>query len=109
MEIKIEPLSVNKCWQGRRFKTPIYKKWRELATILIKQNTKKTVSETCSIYIDFYVKNYKMVDIDNFLKPFLDALVEARAIKDDRLIETVNAKKIAVKTKEEEKIVYRII
>jgi len=30
VKINIKPLSVNQCWQGKRFKTPLYKKFEKI-------------------------------------------------------------------------------
>ena len=35
MRIDIKPLSVNQVWQGRRFKTPIYKKYEKELTLML--------------------------------------------------------------------------
>jgi Holliday junction resolvase RusA-like endonuclease len=71
MKIRIKPLSVNQCWQGRRFKTPTYKKYeRDLLLLLPKLNVPKI---KLSIKIEFGFSS-KLADIDNPLKPFLDIL-----------------------------------
>ena len=79
-----EPISINKCWQGKRFKTPEYKTWREFMQWKIK--TPEQVKGYCEIEIVVNIKNYKMADVDNFCKPILDSLVDAGAIEDDRKV-----------------------
>jgi len=101
--IPIKPISVNKVWQGRRFKTAEYKKWREEAMWLLSKQ--KPIKE-CTLILDFYVKNATMTDVDNLIKPTLDALVEKGLLVDDRYITSLTATKHKGK---EERIVIQII
>ena len=71
MIVKINPLSVNKCWQGKRYKTLYYKRYeKELLLLLPSLKVPKT---ELFIYIKFGFSS-KLKDIDNPLKPFLDIL-----------------------------------
>lgn len=110
MKVKIPPLSINKCWQGKRFKTKTYKEWREQFYYLAlpDQFFKEKINEPCEVFLDFYIKNFKLADVDNFIKPTFDAMVESGLIEDDRLIICVNAKKHKVKNKEDEMLEIRI-
>ena len=77
--IKIKPLCVNQCWQGRRFKTPKYKAYeKELLLKLPKLDIPKGLIE---IEIIFHLKN-KLFDIDNGVKPFLDILQKKYGFND---------------------------
>ncbi len=69
--IKIKPLSVNKAWQGRKFKTQLYKAYEK--ELLYKLPKLKVPKGRLRIEINVYFKN-KLSDIDNVLKPFLDIL-----------------------------------
>lgn len=71
MKIDINPLSVNKCWQGRRFKTQEYRSYED--ELLYKLPNLKPFNGLISIYIVFGFSS-KLKDIDNPLKPFLDIL-----------------------------------
>ena len=102
MKIQINPISVNKCFQGRRFKTPAYKAWRE--EFCLKAKTDCVDFEAKEVIITFGIKNFKMADLDNLIKPLLDALQEAHIIKDDRYIEKIHANKVKVDKKEDEYI-----
>ena len=79
-----EPLSVNKCWQGRRFKTKEYNEWRNGLEYLLPK--KKIIEGEVEVNIKFWIKSYKRCDVDNFAKPFLDSLVNKQYIEDDRKI-----------------------
>jgi Holliday junction resolvase RusA-like endonuclease len=107
MKVNIIPISINRCWQGRRFKTKEYKDWRE--EFLWKTNSiqKEMITKPTAIVVEFFVKNEKMTDTDNLIKPFFDALKDAGFVKDDRLIKEILVFKTKVKTKEEEGIYFK--
>lgn len=78
-KIKIKPLSVNECFQGKRFKTLEYKKYeRDLLLMLPK---KKINFDKFSIEIEFGFSTI-LADIDNPLKPFIDILQKKYTIND---------------------------
>ena len=78
-KININPLSVNECWQGRRFKTKEYKQY-EKDLLLMLPNIKLKIQRV-SIDIVFGFSN-SICDIDNPLKPFLDILQKKYNIND---------------------------
>ena len=85
VEISVKPLSVNKVWQGRRFKTKEYKDYEE--EVLYKLPKKEMLlGDKLWVVLDFYVKYPKKCDVDNFIKPILDILCKKGYIKDDRMI-----------------------
>ena len=101
-KINIKPLSVNKVWQGKRFKTKHYKLYeRELFYLLPNDSFKGDLK--IDILFGF---SSKLSDIDNPLKPFLDVLVKKYNF-DDRQIFELNVKKEIVK-KGQEFIQYKI-
>ena len=88
--IHIKPLSVNECWQGRRFKTPEYKKYeRDLLLLLPKLDVPKSVD--LKIEIQFGLSNI-VADFDNPVKPFVDIL-QKRYGFNDRYIQEATIKK----------------
>ena len=101
-ELKIKPLSVNKVWQGRRFKTQDYKNYEEEVYYNL---PKKHVSGFVHITFSFYIKSFKRSDVDNFIKPLLDVIVKKGLIQDDRFVKKVTAEKYQ---SEEEKIIIDI-
>lgn len=102
---KIKPLSVNECWQGKRFKTNAYKRYeQELLYTLPKLNISKNTPLKLELEIGFSNKNS---DLSNIIKPFEDILCKKYGI-DDRWNFEINMKKKIVK-KGEEYIEFSII
>ncbi len=97
VKINIKPVSVNTCWQGRRFKTPSYKNYeRELLYLLPKM---KVPQGQLSVIITFGVSS-KASDIDNPLKPFLDILTKKYGFNDKQIYQLIVDKKDVEKGKE---------
>lgn len=83
-EIKVKPLSVNECWQGRRFKTKKYLAYeKEVYYKLPPLNLKTGLLRIC---LDFGLSNTGM-DWDNPIKPFLDILQKRYGFNDNRISE----------------------
>ena len=91
--INIKPLSVNKCWQGRRFKTKDYKSYE--CELLLKLKNIEICSGYLKLNITFGYSN-KLSDIDNGLKPFIDILQKKYKFN-DRDIYELSVKKEIVK------------
>ena len=94
MKIEIKPLSVNQAWAGRRFKTPIYKKYERDLLLLLPARFYS--SQKLSIKIDFGFSSTAS-DIDNPLKPFLDILQKKYKIDDKQIYELTVTKTIVKK------------
>lgn len=92
MVFGIKPLSINKAFQGRRFKTQDYKQFEKDFSTLIKYQKMKKFKGSVKIEIGFGFKN-KLSDIDNCLKPIFDVLVKNKIIEDDRFINELYVKK----------------
>lgn len=97
IKIDIKPLSVNKCWQGRRFKTPDYKNY-ERDLMLMLPNIQIPHSKLY-IEVTFGFSN-KASDIDNPLKPFLDILQKKYKFDDKDIYELLVHKEIVKKGEE---------
>ena len=97
MRIDIKPLSVNACWQGRRYKTPEYKDFEEECLLLLRN--KKMIKGPVVVYYNCYIKNYSRSDVGNFEKPLSDIITKAGLIEDDRFIKKIVMEKF--KSKEE--------
>ena len=91
-------LSVNKCWQGRRFKTQEYKQF-EADLLLTLPNFEIENLLNIKLSITFGYSN-KLNDIDNGLKPLIDIL-QKKYNFNDRYIYELNVKKEIVKKGEE--------
>lgn len=98
INLNIKPLSVNKAWQGKRFKTPEYKKYeiqvlRMLPDIEIKEFKRLKIT---------YGFSNMMSDIDNPTKLVLDLLQKKYNVNDRDLIYLVLHKE---KTKKGEEFI----
>jgi Holliday junction resolvase RusA-like endonuclease len=97
IEINIKPLSVNECWQGKRYKTYEYQKYEKSVLLLLpKINLPK---KPYSITFIFFVSNIS-ADIDNPVKPFLDILQKKYGFNDRDVAELHVYKRRLKKVKE---------
>lgn len=97
MEIykKIKPLSINKAFQGRRFKTAEYKNYEaELLYTLPTLNIPKNTKLCLEIEVGF---SNKMSDLSNILKPFEDILCKKYDLDDKWNYKIILNKKIVEK------------
>lgn len=92
ISLPIKPLSINSCWQGRRYKTKEAKIYDKSLQLLLPQ--KKIEAQFYSVKYIFYLKSILRADLDNFIKVIQDNLVEKGIIKDDRYILQIEAQKI---------------
>jgi len=102
--IPIKPISINQCWQGRRYRTANFKKWQEL--VCHNLPTGQKISGGVGVIICLYLKSIRKSDIDNFLKPLIDCLVKKGYIQDDRYIDYLEVQKFKAK---QEGFSFRII
>jgi Holliday junction resolvase RusA-like endonuclease len=98
MKINIKPLSVNQCWQGKRFKTPKYKQYEIELLLLLKSNL-NIPKGRLSLLITFGLSS-KLNDIDNGLKPFIDILQKKYGFNDRDIYKLEVEKVIVPKGKE---------
>lgn len=87
----MKPLSNNRMWQGRRFKTKDYLAYEEEVGWLLPRH--KQVKGFVYIEYDFFLKNFGLRDVDNMIKPLQDILVKNGLIEDDRFIISFKATK----------------
>jgi len=92
--LETKPLTVNACWQGRRFKTPAYKDYEIELGYMLKRYKQYAVSGFVEITYKFYLKNWKKSDIGNPEKALTDILVKNKLIDDDRFIMKLTITKI---------------
>lgn len=95
--VNIKPLSVNQAWQGRRYRTDTYKKWRN-ALVMMLPNI-----EVPDGYLELYVKygfSSSNSDLDNPTKCFQDGLSERYGFN-DKMISRVVLERDKVKRGEE--------
>ena len=98
INLDVKPLSINQCWQGRRFKTKAYKQY-EKAILLLLPSIEFTYKDEIEINIVFGFSS-KTADIDNPLKPILDILQKKYGFN-DRSVYRLTADKVIVPKKQE--------
>ena len=83
MRIPIKPLSVNKAWQGKRFKTKDYKSFERDVLLLIRR---QAVPEgELELTLNWGFSNYGASDTDNPVKPFVDCLQKKLGFNDNKI------------------------
>ena len=95
IQLNEKPLSVNNAWQGRRFKTNEYRNYEAILLALLPY--KKEIKGPVDIRYVFHLKNIKMKDVDNCIKPLQDILEKAGYFENDRMIYRFTAEKIESK------------
>ena len=94
LKIKIKPLSVNRAWQGKRFRTPEYKAYQQELSLKLKPMDIPE-GELC-IALSFGFSS-KLSDIDNPIKNFVDCLCKKYGFDDRRIYRLVVVKEIVPK------------
>lgn len=96
IELRISrPPSANRLWrysEGRVHKSAEYRTW--LATVqweIFSQIKKQTIEGPFKMTLAAQRPDRRRRDIDNLIKPTLDALAHAKVIEDDRACEWVEA------------------
>jgi Holliday junction resolvase RusA-like endonuclease len=102
--LNIKALSVNKAFQGRRFKSPEYNKFIS-NMLLVLPKLKDVPTKDIRLKIEFGYSS-KLSDIDNGLKTFLDCLVKKYGFDDRYIIELFVTKKIVEKGKDHIKFTF---
>ncbi len=97
MRIDIKPMSVNRCWQGRRFKTREYLEYERAMLLLLPKF--RLPPKPYAITLTFYVSN-SASDVDNPVKPCLDILQKKYAFNDKDVFELHVRKSIVKRGRE---------
>jgi len=96
-KVLVKPLSVNQCWQGKRFKTKKYQ-WYEKVVFY---SLPKIIIPDGKLKIDIeFGFSSPLADIDNPIKPFLDILQKKYSFNDKNIIE-MSVKKLVTKKGDE--------
>ena len=96
--IKIAPLSINKAYRGRRFKTPEYTKWSENVKMMLPKKYKMP-DAPYEMELIFGFSN-KASDVDNGNKTFIDLLQWVYGFNDKEIYKLTSIKKIVKKGEE---------
>lgn len=93
-----KPLSVNLAWQGKRFKTPAYKRYQNEMLLLM---PKAKIDPDQMLRIEFFFGfSNKASDLDNPVKLLLDIAQKKYGFNDKNVYE-LNVRKCIVKKGEE--------
>jgi hypothetical protein len=102
-KIEVKPLSVNNCWQGKRFKTNEYKAYEK--EMLYRLPKIKIPEPPYKVYYEFGFSSAAS-DLDNPVKPLQDILQKKYKF-DDKNIHQMLAERVKVK-KGEEYLIFEI-
>ncbi len=95
--IGIKPMTVNRAWRGKRFKTPQYNNYCKEVSAMLPANI--VIPEgLLKVYYEFGMSTNS--DFDNPVKPFQDILQAKYHFNDSKIIEAV-IRKVVVKKGEE--------
>lgn len=95
--INVKPLSVNRCFQGRRFRTKAYDNYDMLLTSML--NKFDLPAAPYHLRLDFGFSN-SLIDVDNCVKPTMDILAKKYNFN-DRDVHKITAQKVKVKKGDE--------
>ena len=95
MIIRIKPLSINKAWQGKRYKTKAYKNYEKALLMILPKRLDCDLLGKLEINLTFGFST-KSADIDNPIKPILDILQKKYRFN-DKNIYVLNVKKLDTK------------
>ena len=85
--IKQKPLTINQAWQGRRFKTEVYKNYETILFLLLPKELKIPKGKLTAKYL-FGVSNVNC-DYDNFIKAFQDILQKKYKFNDKKIYSAI--------------------
>ena len=97
IRLDIKPLSVNRAWQGRRFKTPEYERYERAMLLMLP--CIKLPEPPYRIYYEFGFSN-KQSDLDNPIKQLGDILQKKYGFNDKEIYEAFIRKKIVKRGQE---------
>lgn len=95
VNLDIKPLSVNRAWQGRKYKTKEYNAWRREIEILMPR--KEMIQGDVSVTVIYSLVRHRRTDLDNLFKTLFDSIVNRGYIEDDTRIVEIHAKKVKSK------------
>ena len=97
MIIKVKPLSINQAFQGKRFKTLLYKNYEQ--EVLCRLKPLKVSDKPLELSIKCGLSS-RNADVDNILKPFIDILQKKYVFNDKNIFKITIEKEIVKKGSE---------
>lgn len=86
IEIELKPLSINQAWQGKRYKTPLYKKYCQDLTLMLPYF--KVPEGTLIAYYEFGLSNIS-ADYDNMIKATQDIISKKYGFNDCKIHQAI--------------------
>lgn len=83
MKLDIKPMSVNRAWQGKRFKTNDYKRYERDCLFMLPKSINVPAGKL-KLTLDFGFSS-KLADADNPVKCFVDILQKKYGFNDSRI------------------------
>jgi len=96
-KLNIKPLSVNKVWQGKRFRTKDYDNYELAVRAMLPKIGLPDAPYEVNIFYGF---SSKAADIDNPSKPFIDILQKHYGFNDKEIFKLTLVKEIVKKGQE---------
>lgn len=90
-QVMVKPLSVNRAWQGKRFKSPDYLAYEKECFLMLPKSLELPAGDL-SLFLEFGQSNMG-ADLDNGVKPFLDILCKKYGFDDRRIVEAAIRKR----------------
>lgn len=95
--IRVKPLSINKAFKGRRFKTKASKQYDKDVKEAIAGNKATPIkTKWYEVRYQFWLKNFGNSDYDNFIKQVQDCLVRSGFINNDNHIKKAVIEKFRI-------------
>lgn len=94
--VEIKPISVNQAWQGRKFKSPIYKEYEKECLYKLPAHKINWIGEPIELSLVVGLSNMAS-DVDNVVKPFVDILQKKYGFNDKFIFRLIVEKKIVAK------------
>lgn len=94
--VDIKPLSVNKAWQGKRFKSKEYSAYEKEVLLKLDDHDLSNVKEPIELSIVVGFSNMAS-DVDNVVKPFLDILQKKYGFNDKYVFRLIVEKLLVIK------------
>jgi len=94
--VQIKPLSVNQAWQGRKFKSPLYKEYEKEVLLKLPAYKLKWIAEPLEVSMVVGLANMAS-DVDNVVKPFVDILQKKYDFNDKYIFRLIVEKQIVAK------------
>jgi Holliday junction resolvase RusA-like endonuclease len=95
-KVEIKPLSVNKAWQGKKFKTKDYIEYEKEVMAKLTYVNMSEVKQPIELSIIVGLSNMAS-DVDNVVKPFLDILQKKYGFNDKYVFRLIVEKLLVTK------------